>query len=120
LWAEALHKNVDQTGGAHPRCARDRLAVLHARGRRIGRAKENPARYQDQTWILSESNLESTLSIPRDSAKAFVFVLNAQGNVIARVEGAPNDGKIIEVEKQSARPSSAARRGNICVYCAVE
>jgi hypothetical protein len=47
---------------------------------------------------LSESRLESALHIPRDSAKAFVFVLDAQGKVIARVEGAPNQAKLSEVE----------------------
>lgn len=57
------------------------------------------ARYHDQTWILSELNLESALNIPRDSAKAFVFVLDAQGKVIARVEGESNDAKLSEVEK---------------------
>jgi hypothetical protein len=65
----------------------------------IGRAKEViQERYQEQTWILSESRLESALHIPRDSAKAFVFVLDAQGKVIARVEGAPNQAKLSEVE----------------------
>jgi hypothetical protein len=66
----------------------------------IGRAKEViEERYQEQTWILSESRLESALNIPRDSAWAFVFMLDTQGKVITRVEGAPNDTKIIEVEK---------------------
>lgn len=65
----------------------------------IGRAKEKiPLRYQNQTWILSESSLESALNIPRDSARAFVFVLDAQGNVITRVESAPNEAKLSEVK----------------------
>ena len=49
--------------------------------------------------ILNESSLESAFNIPRDSARAFVFVLDTQGNAIARVEGEPNDAKLSEVEK---------------------
>lgn len=100
LWAEALRQNVDQSAVR----IRDVLAIdlpfFMSEEDAIGRAKEKiPARYQDQTWILSESNLESALNIPRDSAKAFVFVLDAQGKVIARIEGEPNDAKLSEVEK---------------------
>jgi len=100
LWAQALRKNVDQSAVR----IRDVLAIdlpfFMSEEDAIGRAKEKiPARYQDQTWILSESNLESALNIPRDSAKAFVFVLDAQGKVIARVEGEPNDAQLSEVEK---------------------
>jgi len=100
LWAEALRKNVDQSAVR----IRDVLAIdlpfFMSEEDAIGRAKEKiPGRYQDQTWILSESNLESALNIPRDSAMAFVFVLDAQGKVIARVEGAPNHAKLNEVGK---------------------
>lgn len=99
LWAKALRKNIDQTQVR----IRDVLAIdlpfFMSEEDAIGRAKEKiPARYQDQTWILSESSLESALNIPRNSARAFVFVLDAQGKVIARVEGAPNEAKIREVE----------------------
>ncbi|WP_425914655.1 TlpA family protein disulfide reductase [Pseudomonas sp. GWSMS-1] len=99
LWAKALRKNIDQTQVR----IRDVLAIdlpfFMSEEDAIGRAKEKiPARYQDQTWILSESSLESALNIPRDSARAFVFVLDAQGTVIARVEGAPDEAKIREVE----------------------
>ncbi|MCJ7450859.1 MAG: hypothetical protein MUO39_00065 [Steroidobacteraceae bacterium] len=100
LWAQALRKNVDQSAVR----IRDVLAIdlpfFMSEEDAIGRAKKKiPARYQDQTWILSESTLESALNIPRDSAKAFVFVLDAQGKVIARVEGEPNDAQLSEVEK---------------------
>lgn len=99
LWADAQRKNVDQSAVR----IRDVLAIdlpfFMSEEDAIGRAKEKiPARYQDQTWILTESNLESALNIPRDSAKAFVFVLNAQGKIIARVEGEPNDAKVSQVE----------------------
>jgi peroxiredoxin len=100
LWAEALRKNIDQSAVR----IRDVLAIdlpfFMSEEDAIGRAKEKiPARYQDQTWILNESILESALNIPRDSAKAFVFVLDAQGKVIARVEGEPNDANVSKVEK---------------------
>jgi len=100
LWVEALRKNVD-----HSRMRiRDVLAIdlpfFMSEEDAIGRAKAKiPARYYDQTWILNESSLESAFNIPRDSAKAFVFVLDTQGKVIARVEGEPNDAKISKVEK---------------------
>ncbi|WP_341303662.1 hypothetical protein [Pseudomonas sp. TMP25] len=99
LWAKALRKNIDQTRVR----IRDVLAIdlpfFMSEEDAIGRAKEKiPLRYQDQTWILNEASLESALNIPRDSAKAFVFVLDAQGSIIARVEGAPNEVKIREVE----------------------
>ncbi|MGE6790940.1 Peroxiredoxin [Pseudomonas guineae] len=99
LWAEALRKNVDQSAVR----IRDVLAIdlpfFMSEEDAISRAKEKiPRRYQDQTWILNEASLESALNIPRDSAKAFVFVLDAQGKVIARVEGAPNEATVSEVE----------------------
>jgi len=99
LWAEALRKNIDQSAVR----IRDVLAIdlpfFISEEDAIGRAKEKiPAGYQDQTWILNEAILESALNIPRDSAKAFVFVLDTQGNIIARVEGEPNDARLSEVE----------------------
>jgi peroxiredoxin len=99
LWAGALRRNVDQSSVR----IRDVLAIdlpfFISEADAIGRAKEKiPARYQDQTWILSEPDLESALDIPRNSAKAFVFVLDAQGKIVARVEGDPSDAKVSEVE----------------------
>jgi peroxiredoxin len=99
MWAEALRKNIDPSAVR----IRDVLAIdlpfFMSEEDAIGRAKEKiPLRYHDQTWILSESRLESALNIPRDSAEAFVFVLDAKGKVIARVEGAPNEAKLSEVE----------------------
>ena len=100
LWVEALRKDIDQSGVR----IRDVLAIdlpfFMSEEDAIGRAKEKiPARYHDQTWILNESSLERAFNIPRDSARAFVFVLDTQGKVIARVEGEPNDAKLSEVEK---------------------
>jgi peroxiredoxin len=99
MWADTLRKNIDQTRVR----IRDVLAIdlpfFMSEEDAIGRAKEViEERYQEQTWILSESRLESALNIPRDSAKAFVFVLDTQGQIIARVEGAANAAKLSEVE----------------------
>lgn len=100
LWAEALRKNVDQSTVR----IRDVLAIdlpfFISEEYAIGQAKEKiPARYHDQTWFLTESNLKSALNIPLDSARAFVFVLNAQGKVLTRVEGEPNDANVSKVKK---------------------
>lgn len=100
LWAEALRKNIDQSAVR----IRDVLALdlpfFMSEEDAIGRAKEKiSVRYHDQAWLLNESDLERALNIPRDSEKAFVFVLDAQGKVIARVKGEPNDTKLSEVEK---------------------
>lgn len=100
LWVEALRKNVDQSNVR----IRDVLAIdlpfFISEEYAIAQAKEKiPARYHDQTWLLTESNLKSALNIPRDSVRAFVFVLNTQGKVITRVEGEPNDAKVSKVKK---------------------
>jgi len=99
LWANALRANIDPSLVR----IRDVLAIdlpfFMSEEDAIGRAKAKiPARYQDQTWLLNESTLETALSIPRDSASAFVFVLDAQGQVVARVEGEPSDSKMAQVE----------------------
>lgn len=100
MWVEALRKNIDQNAIR----IRDVMAIdlpfFMSEEDAIGRAKEKiPARYYDQAWLLNETDLEKAMNIPRDSAKAFVFVLDTQGKVIARVEGEPGDAKISEVEK---------------------
>jgi peroxiredoxin len=100
LWAEALRKNVDQSGVRFIAVLAIELPFFMSEEDAIGRAKEKiPVRYQDKTWIVSESNLESALSIPRSSPKAFVFVLDAEGKIVARVEGKPNHAKLYEVKR---------------------
>lgn len=103
LWAEALRKNVNQREVRIIDVLAIDLPFFMSEEDAIGRAKEKiPARYQDQTWISSKSNLETALNIPSSSAKAFVFVLNAQGNILARVEGKPNNAKLMDI-KQALR-----------------
>ena len=65
----------------------------------IGRAKEKiPARYHDQTWILDETSLETALNIPTESASAYVIVLDSEGQIIARVSGAPTEQRVSQVK----------------------
>lgn len=99
LWVEALRKNIDQKAIR----IRDVLAIdlpfFMSESDAIGRAKEKiPARYFDQTWILGERDLENALGIPTDSHKAFVIVLDAAGQVLARVEGEPTEARITQVQ----------------------
>lgn len=99
LWAEALRKNVDQNAVRIRAVLAIDLPFFMGEEDAIGRAKEKiPARYYDQTWLLAESDLERALNIPRDSAKAFVIVLDSQGKIAARVEGDPSAAKVNEVE----------------------
>lgn len=64
----------------------------------IGRAREKiPARYHDQTWLLAETGLETALNIPTGSASAFVLVLDSEGQIVARVSGAPSEQRISQV-----------------------
>lgn len=99
LWANALRKNIDQ--GAYR--IRDVLAIdlpfFMSEADAIGKAREKiPKRYHDQTWILAEPVLEKALGIPVDSANAVVIVLNAKGEIVARVEGEPGDAKLKELQ----------------------
>ncbi|MBA2721590.1 MAG: hypothetical protein H0U56_01575 [Methylibium sp.] len=107
LWAKALRKNIDQQAIR----VRDVLAIdlpfFMSESDAIGRAKKKiPARYYDQTWILAETDLEKALNIPTNSRKAFVIVLDAEGKIVARVEGEPTEARLNEVQSavQSIKP----------------
>ena len=100
LWANALRENIDPSMVR----IRDVLAIdlpfFMSEEDAIGRAKAKiPERYHEQTWLLNESSLEAALDVPRDSTSAFVFVLDAQGQIAARVQGNPDDAKISQVER---------------------
>lgn len=98
LWVKALRENIDIDAVR----IRDVLAVnlpfFMSEADAIGRAKEKiPARYYDQTWIFAQKDLELALDIPTDSAKAFIVILNAEGKIVARVQGEPTKARIEEV-----------------------
>ena len=104
LWAQALRSNLDPDKVF----IRDVLAIdlpfFISEEDALERAKDKiPARYQDQTWLLNASTLETALGIAHDSANAFVFVLDAQGQIVARMEGEPTTAKINELEHALAQ-----------------
>ena len=97
-WADALRRTLDPKAIR----VRDVLAIdlpfFISEGDAIGRAKAKiPQRYHDQTWLLAEDQLERALGIPTASADAFVFVLDARGRILARVSGAPEEGRVAEI-----------------------
>ncbi len=99
MWANALRKNLDHKAIR----IRDVIAVdlPFFMGERdaIGRAKDKiPARYYDQTWLTSGTKLETALGIPTGSDSAFVFVLDSQGKILARVQGEPTEQRIGEIQ----------------------
>lgn len=99
LWADTLRSTIDPKAYR----IRDVLAIdlpfFMSEADAIGRAKEKiPKRYYDQTWILGKPTLENALSIPLASRQAFVIVLNAEGKVVARMEGEPNDAKVKKLQ----------------------
>jgi len=97
-WAKALRDTL-----AHGVFVRDILAVdlpfFMSEADAIGRARDKiPARYYDQTWLMSTQTLESALGVPAGSNRAFVFVLDAQGRTRARVSGAPTARRMEEIQ----------------------
>lgn len=97
LWVKELHSSLD-----HYVRVRDVLAIdlpfFMSESDALGRAKGKiPGRYYDQTWLMSSETLESALGVPVSSPKAFVFVLDRQGNIVARVSGNPTDARIGEI-----------------------
>lgn len=98
-WVEALRKNIDQ-GKVR---VRDVLALdlpfFISEQDALGRAREKiPQRYHDQTWLMNEGPLEEALNVPASSEDAFVLVLNAQGQVVARAKGQPTQRSIQEIQ----------------------
>ncbi len=99
LWVEALRKNIDEKAIRIRGVLAIDLPFFMSESDAIGRAKEKiPARYLDQTWIFAEQDLENALGIPTNSHKAFVIVLDAAGQVLARVEGDPTQARIDQVQ----------------------
>lgn len=106
-WAQALRRNFD----ASKVRVRDVLALdlpfFISEQDAISQARKKiPDRYHDQTWLLAESSLEEALDVPASSEDAYVFALNSQGEVIARVNGAPTEGKVKELENAISKARS--------------
>lgn len=89
-WALALRKQLDLSKiMVHDILAID-LPFFMSEQEALARARETiPQRYHDQTYLLPEIYLETSLYIPPASNIPYVFVLNAAGRVMVRVSGAP-------------------------------
>lgn len=97
MWAKALRDEFDRTVRVRDVLAID-LPFFMSESDAIGHAKEKiPARYYDQTWLMSNEVLESALGVPASSREAFVFVFDAKGRVAARVHGNPTPERVGEV-----------------------
>lgn len=57
-----------------------------------------PPRYHDQTWLTGGTKLEHALGIPTDSDQAVVLVLDATGEPVVQVSGAPTQRRLRAVE----------------------
>lgn len=57
-----------------------------------------PPRYHDQTWLTGGTKLEHALGIPTDSDQAFVLVLDAAGEPVVQVSGAPTQRRLRAIE----------------------
>ncbi len=99
-WVQALHRNFDpETLRVRDVIALD-LPFFMSTQDAIERARQKiPAKYHDRTWLLEKPVLEKALSIPPSSEDAFVFVLDPEGGVAARVEGSPTDRRIQQLKE---------------------
>lgn len=97
-WAQALMGRIDP-GKVRVRdvIALD-LPFFMSESDALGRARDKiPQRYHDMTWLSNEPTIERAFDIPRSSGEAFVLVLGADGQVRARVTGAPTGSRVDEI-----------------------
>lgn len=97
-WAQALRGELAQEARVRDVLAID-LPFFMSESDALGRAKEKiPARYYDQTWLMSSQTLESALGVPFNSPNAFIFVLDSRGQVMERVSGDPSAANVGRVQ----------------------
>lgn len=97
-WAQALMGRIDPDQVR----VRDVIAVdlpfFMSESDALGRAREKiPQRFHAMTWLTAESTIERAFDVPDSSNQAFVFVLGPDGNVKARVSGAPTPSRVSEI-----------------------
>lgn len=93
-WAEALQRELNAEVRVLDILAID-LPFFMSESDALGRARETiPARYHDQTWLMSSRTLETALGVAPRSRHAHVFVLDAKGRVVQRVSGAPTRARV--------------------------
>lgn len=100
LWAQALAKRIDQR--AVP--VRGILAIdrpfFMSRDAMLARARKTiPGPYHGRTWIADDAGVKRSLNIPAGTEHAYVFVLDASGNIVRRIEGRPGQASLAAVEQ---------------------
>lgn len=98
MWVKALRDKIDLNSIK----VRDILCIdlpfFITEEDAIDRARQKiPSRFHDQTWLLDESILETSLGIPTDSNKAIILVLDSQSEITARVKGEPSEQSIEQI-----------------------
>jgi len=64
----------------------------------IGKAQSQiEKRYWNRTWLLRNTEFEESLGIPSKSAAPHVFVLDAKGRIVARVQGEIGADKLLRL-----------------------
>ncbi len=98
-WAEQLPEHIDKTRWRIRAVLAIDLPFFMDTQDALSAARDKiPKRYQDQTWLTSRPRLEKALGIPTDSDKAFVLVLDAQGEPVVQVSGAPTAQRLRAIE----------------------
>ncbi len=88
-WAKALRRELDPRVRVRDVLVVDLPFFMDERDA-LSQAKQKiPKRYHDQTWLTSKKTLLSALGVNADAAAAEVFVLDAGGRVVVRIDGDP-------------------------------
>lgn len=100
LWAQVLDAHIDQ----RTVLIRDILAIelpfYMSHEALVKRVKEKiPVQYHHQTWIPDNTHVKHALHIPTRAANTYVFVLDADGNVVRRIKGPPNQTRLAAVKQ---------------------
>jgi hypothetical protein len=61
----------------------------------VQKAQEKvPPERWEQTWLLTHGNVEKYLGVPSKAKEPYVFALNADGEIVARMQGIATTEKI--------------------------
>ncbi len=96
-WAKALRKELGGDIRVRDVLVIDLPFFMDERDA-LSRAKQKiPKRYHDQTWLTSKDTLTSALAVGADAKVAAVFVLDAGGQVLDRIDGDPSADRLEEL-----------------------
>lgn len=94
-WADTLRGRLDPQAYRVRAVLAVDLPFFLSEADAVGRARDEiPKRYWDETWLATKSEVETALDIPGSSRKAFVFVLDGDGSVVAQASGAPTGRRV--------------------------